>query len=67
MASADKLMLTVTGRGGHGANPHHAIDPVVASAQIITALQTLISRETPPLDAAILSITMLKAGSAFNI
>ena len=49
MASADKLMLTVTGRGGHGATPHHAIDPVVASAQIITALQTLISRETPPL------------------
>ena len=67
MASADKLMLTVTGRGGHGATPHHAIDPVVASAQVITALQTLISRETPPLDAAILSITMLKAGSAFNI
>jgi amidohydrolase len=67
MASADKLMLTIAGRGGHGATPHLAVDPVVASAQIITALQTLISRETPPLEAAILSITMLKAGSAFNI
>jgi amidohydrolase len=67
MTSADKLMLSVTGRGGHGANPHLAIDPVVASAQVITALQTLVSRETPPLQAAVLSITMLKAGTAFNI
>ena len=67
MASADKLMLTVTGRGGHGASPHLAVDPIVTSAQVITALQTLVSRETPPLDAAILSITMLRAGTAFNI
>jgi amidohydrolase len=67
MTSADKLTLTVTGRGGHGANPHLAIDPVVAAAQIITALQTLVSRETPPLKAAVLSITTLKAGIAFNI
>jgi amidohydrolase len=67
MTSADKLILTVTGRGGHGANPHLAVDPVVATAQIITALQTLVSRETPPLKPAVLSITTLKAGSAFNI
>lgn len=67
MTSADKLTLTVTGRGGHGANPHLAIDPVVAAAQVITALQTLVSRETPPLKAAVLSITTLEAGSAFNI
>ncbi len=67
MTSADKLTLTVTGRGGHGANPHLAVDPVVAAAQLITALQTLVSRETPPLQAAVLSITTLKAGSAFNI
>jgi amidohydrolase len=67
MTSADKLELSVTGRGGHGASPHQAIDPVVASAQIITALQTLVSRETPPLATAVLSITTLKAGTAFNI
>lgn len=67
MTSADKLTLAVTGRGGHGANPHLAIDPVVASAQIITALQTLVSRETPPLKTAVLSLTTLKAGTAFNI
>jgi amidohydrolase len=67
MTSADKLTLRVTGRGGHGANPHLAIDPVVAAAQLITALQTLVSRETPPLQAAVLSITTLTAGTAFNI
>jgi amidohydrolase len=43
------------------------VDPVVAAAQIVTALQTLVSRETPPLQPAVLSITMLKAGTAFNI
>ncbi|HEX7551469.1 MAG TPA: M20 family metallopeptidase [Candidatus Methylomirabilis sp.] len=67
MTSADKLTLTITGRGGHGASPHLAIDPIVASAQIITALQTLVSRETPPLSTAVLSLTTLKAGTAFNI
>ena len=67
MTSADKLHITVTGRGGHGANPHSAVDPVVAAAQVITALQTLVSRETHPLKSAVLSITMLKAGTAFNI
>jgi amidohydrolase len=67
MTSADKLTLTITGRGGHAASPHLAIDPIVASAQIITALQTLVSRETPPLSTAVLSLTTLKAGTAFNI
>ena len=67
MTSADKLTLTITGRGGHGASPHLAIDPIVAAAQIITALQTLVSRETPPLSTAVLSLTTLKAGTAFNI
>lgn len=67
MTSADRLEVTVTGRGGHGANPHNAIDPVVAAAQVITALQTLVSREMPPLSTAVLSITTLKAGTAFNI
>jgi amidohydrolase len=67
MASADRLEILVTGKGGHGATPHLTADPIVAAAQIILALQTLVSRETSPLEAAALSITMLKAGSAFNI
>jgi amidohydrolase len=67
MTSADRLELTVTGRGGHAANPHSAVDPVVAAAHVITALQTLVSRETPPLQPAVLSLTTLQAGTAFNI
>lgn len=65
--SADRLELTVTGRGGHGANPHLTVDPVLASAHMIAALQALVSRETPPLMMAVLSLTTLKAGTAFNI
>jgi amidohydrolase len=67
MTSADRLELTVIGKGGHGAFPHQACDPVYAAAQIITALQTLVSRETPPLQMSVLSITTLTAGTAFNI
>jgi len=67
MTSADKLTITVTGRGGHGASPHRAVDPVVAAGHLLTALQTLVSRETPPLQPAVLSVTTLQAGTAFNI
>src|SRR5581483_3615927 len=66
-ASADRLALTVTGQGGHGAFPHLARDPVVAAAHLITALQTLVSRETPPAQGAVVSVTTLAAGTAFNI
>ena len=67
MTSADRLEVTVVGKGGHGAFPHQANDPVMAAAQVITALQTVVSRETPPLEMSVLSITTLKAGTAFNI
>jgi amidohydrolase len=67
LASADRIRITVRGRGGHGAFPHLAADPVVAAAHLVTAVQTLVSRETPPLESAVLSITMLKAGTAFNV
>jgi amidohydrolase len=67
MTSADRLDLSVVGKGGHGAFPHLASDPIMAAAQIITAVQTLVSRETPPLQMSVLSITTLKAGTAFNI
>jgi amidohydrolase len=66
-ASADRLAIVVTGQGGHGAFPHLARDPIVATAHLITALQTLVSRETPPAHSAVVSITTLKAGTAFNI
>ena len=66
-ASADRFMLTVHGKGGHAAIPHEAVDPIVIAAQIITALQTLISRETSPFSPAVITIGIVNAGTAFNI
>lgn len=66
-ASADSFVLTVHGRGGHAASPHEAVDPIIISAQIITALQTLISRERSPFRPAIVTIGEIKAGTTFNI
>jgi amidohydrolase len=65
--SADRLRIVVRGQGGHGAMPHQAKDPVLAAAHVIVALQSLVSRERPPLEMAVLSLTTLAAGTAFNI
>ncbi len=66
-ASADRFVLTVHGKGGHAAEPDKAVDPIVITAQIMTALQTLISRETSPFSPAVMTIGMVNAGTAFNI
>lgn len=66
-ASADRFVLTVRGKGGHAAMPELSVDPIVVSAYIITALQTLISRETSPFSPAVITIGVVKAGTAFNI
>jgi amidohydrolase len=66
-ASMDEIAITIEGRGGHGAIPHQAADPIVAASHAITALQTIVSRETPPLEAAVVTIGMVQAGTAFNI
>jgi amidohydrolase len=67
MASADSFHLWIQGQGGHGASPHQTHDPLLAAAQIITAAQSIISRNVPPLDAGVLSCTMIRAGDAFNV
>lgn len=67
MASADNFYLTLTGRGGHAAMPHQAVDPVVAAAAVINALQVIVARQTDPLDPAVLSITMMEASTALNV
>ena len=67
MAGADLFSLKVTGKGGHGAIPHAAIDPIVASAHIITALQTIVSRNVASLDTAVVSVTNVHSGTAFNV
>ncbi len=66
-ASADGFVLSVKGKGGHAAMPQEAVDPIVISAYIITALQTLMSRESSPFSPAVISIGTIQAGRAFNI
>ncbi|MGV3550282.1 M20 aminoacylase family protein [Rhizobium sp.] len=67
MASTDEFRVTIKGRGGHAAMPHVTIDPVVISAQIITALQTIASRNVDPLQSSVVSVTILKGGDASNV
>jgi len=67
MASADFFTLTITGKGGHGAMPEATIDAVVIAAEIVTALQTLVSRETSPQAPVVVTLGSIHGGSAHNI
>jgi amidohydrolase len=67
MAGAEIFSIKIIGKGAHGASPHQGIDPVVAAAQIITALQTITSRNVAPLDSAVVSVCQVHSGTAFNI
>jgi amidohydrolase len=67
MAGGDLFQITVQGKGGHAARPQAAIDPVVIGAQIVNALQTIVSRNVDPMESAVVSVTFFKAGEAFNV
>lgn len=67
LASSDSVMVTVTGRGGHGSTPHLTADPVVAAAHIIVALQTIVSRNVDPRDTAVVSVGAIQGGDAPNV
>ncbi len=67
MAGANELAITVRGRGGHGSQPHQALDPVPVAAEIILALQTFATRRFDPFDPVILSVTQLEASDGLNI
>jgi len=67
MAAADKFVLTVKGRGGHGALPHRAEDPVLAAAELVTSLQSVVSRSVDPLEPAVLSVCAIHGGHASNV
>lgn len=67
MASTDRIEIEIEGIGGHAARPQYSIDPIVVGAQIVTALQTIVSRTLDPLASAVVSITNFHAGSAFNV
>lgn len=67
MASQDTFDITIQGAGSHAAMPEQGVDPIVTAAHIVTALQTIVSRRISPFDAAVLSVTMIEAGSAYNV
>ncbi|HFC10555.1 MAG TPA: amidohydrolase [Chloroflexi bacterium] len=67
MAAADRFQVRIVGKGGHGAQPQATEDPVLAASQVVTALQSIVSRHVDPLEAAVVSVTMFQAGTAFNI
>ena len=69
MAAADRIEITINGRGGHGAHPYMTIDPVLVAAHIITAAQSLVSRNVHPLDSAVVSLCAMQAGDlgAFSV
>ena len=67
MASSSVFTITVQGRGGHGAAPHLSTDPILAAAQIVTALQSIVSRNVNPQDSVVVSIGQFTAGTTFNV
>jgi amidohydrolase len=67
MASADRLRIEIEGHGAHAAKPHLGVDPVLVGAQIVNQIQSIVSRNTDPLDAAVVSITLFQAGNTDNV
>lgn len=67
MAAAEVFRIRLVGKGGHGALPHQTIDPVLAAAQVVSALQSIPARNVSPLQAAVISVTAIHAGEAFNV
>jgi amidohydrolase len=67
MAGVVEVEFVIRGRGGHGALPHRTADPVVAAAQLVLALQTVVSRHTDPSDSVVLTLGSIHAGDAFNV
>ncbi|ATU95211.1 M20 aminoacylase family protein [Phyllobacterium zundukense] len=67
MASVDKVTIRIVGKGGHGARPQETVDPVVASASLIMALQSIVARNIDPLDAAVITVGTIHAGIAPNV
>ncbi len=67
LAAGDRVFIKVVGLGGHAARPHLAVDPLVAAAAIVMALQTVVSRNVPPNESAVLTVGRLRAGDALNV
>jgi hippurate hydrolase len=67
MAAADTFEIILTGHGAHGAMPHQGIDPVVIAAQIVTGLQSIVSRNVDPIEAGVVTVTQIHGGDTWNV
>ena len=67
MASSNEFKITIRGKGGHAAMPYNAVDPVVVACQMVQAFQTIVSRNIKPIDAGVISVTMIHSGEATNV
>lgn len=67
MASTDRFYIDILGRGGHAARPHETIDPILVGAQLVTALQSIVARNTDPLASGVVSVTTFHAGNTDNV
>ena len=67
MAATDEFNITIHGIGGHAAKPHDTVDPIVVGSQVVSAIQTIASRNVDPLDSVVVSTTVFQAGNAFNV
>jgi metal-dependent amidase/aminoacylase/carboxypeptidase family protein len=67
MVASSAFRFVVKGRGGHAAIPDKNVDPVLTLAHVVTALQSIVSRETSPRASAVVSVTTLRAGGVFNV
>lgn len=67
LAASDRFDIKILGKGGHAARPHETIDPIMVANQVVSALQTIVSRGVDPIDPVVLSITSIHAGDAYNV
>jgi len=67
MASSNEFKITIRGKGGHAAMPHNSVDPVTIACQMVQAFQAIVSRNKKPVDAGVISVTMIHAGEATNV
>lgn len=67
MAASEIFQIRIVGKGGHGANPHEAVDPILAASQVVTGLQSIVSRELSPIETGVITVGSFHGGSAHNV
>ena len=67
MAATDRIVITITGKGGHASTPHLCVDPIVTAAEVILAIQTIVSRKVNPLSPCVVSLCQISGGTTFNV